>query len=346
MNQFPPEYSIMMLKPDSLALGLAPAIERQVRDNQLRIVRRKSLRLTEQDVQDYFLHPTSEYVQFLTSAPVEMYLLSGYNPHIALYDLKKHIRRAYNVQGKIYNLLHTVDQGNEYHLFLHRFFPELNPLLYCNIADYDLYVPEDSTLPALLDTLRYLDTRSGLQYCVLRFSRLSQLEWFFALKEIQFQRLHLAFSTPISLAGWERQATLLLVWPDEIQDLKSFWSRMQAISTMHDLQTLHRDYPCTSYLNGFLLSREELETYRWWIRHEVDELDERLLASQAYASMEGFVKAGVQGLMCFRPDFSLLETEYRMDLCRLLHWHRRGGSSGQVPPGHFSVSVDCVEDKG
>ena len=341
MNNLPSEYSILMLKPDCVEKGLVSEIVQMVQAAHLQIVRCKEVQLTTSDILQYFLHPTSEYIKFLTRSPVLMYLVYGHNPHETLYNLKKSIRALYGLQGKKQNLIHTVDQGNEYHLFLRRFFSELDPLSYCNSIDHDLCLFNINDQDTLTQLLVELDSSSMLRECTLRLVNETQIDWLPHLQQLRLKRLQLHFCTQIDLIDCARRCTLLVSSPESASAWQCLWAKLHGTCTKADLSKIREEWHASLSVNDFPISEIELQEYRWLIEHQPDQLDEKLLHTRPYLDLQDIMRGGIEGVMCFRPDFSLLETEYRMDLCRLFHCQERGGSSAKVAPGYFSVSISC-----
>lgn len=333
------EYSIIMLKPDGYEMDLRTEIIQQLNKLEFEVVEQFELMLSAKDVKNNFLHPTDEYIEYLTKGLVKIFLVKGYNPHIKLYEMKKKIRKKYGVDKSVRNLIHTVDEGNEYHKFLECFFNHRKLIQYSNSMDFNLCLTNDAKKN--IKILETLDRESELIYIALNLNYLdsTQVTEIFSMNWLKLQPIFMINK----LIKFKHQEVNLLVYFLDSPIVN--FELVQLVKNTEDLGYLFKIINQPQYnifVDNIPISQEELNNYRYIIRNQSETLDECMLRFNSYKIMKELIQEGVIGLICFRPDLTLLETELRMDICRLLNLHIGGSSSNLKEQGHFSVSINCL----
>lgn len=304
----PSEYGILMLKPDGVRAGLQFDLSSALSHHSVEIVRRERVSLTAADVFNHFLHPTDDYISYLLESPVEVFLVRGIDPHRVIYELKQNIRIQHRCLDKMRNLVHGADEGNEFHSMLHRFFPDLEASHYCSSVD----LSAGSASLASTSALRCVGLDNGSQgsssfySCVVRNCTLPD--------EVSLLMLAHRSKDPGPIEGMTM---------DRLKALRS-----------------PRRY---IYINSLPIPQNDLSVYRQIIlqfktSRKKALRDEQIRGLRVTQVVDRLVSQGIDGLMCFRPDFKLIECELRMDIARLSGLYRGGCSAGIVPTGHFSVS--------
>lgn len=329
---------IAMMKPDAIERGLVDAILAQLRADGLREELRREVQLDPAQVQALFLHPTPEYVAHLTSRPVSMHLLRGPAGPQRLYDSKCAIRQRFGIDGKLRNLIHGTDEGTEYHLFLSHFFPDLAPARHCASADLDLRFPAGTELGAARAVLDRLDAESDLAWVAVTLQPGQQ--GLAALQGHAWRRLQVRFAALYPAAQLALPCDLL-VHAGAQDDVAALLATVGATSAPA-WRAQGRDVTAA----GLPIGAAQLARYRDDLRAPGVDIDEVLPDYPLMGVLARLMAQGVNRLNVFTPRQRLLETELLADLARVCGLHPSGGSAGQCPPGHFSISQSCVGQLG
>lgn len=329
------EHTIVMLKPDCLHKKLEKAILSEILAHRFVIRHSKRLTLTDADIDQCFLHTDKRYRSYLTSGPVEIWLLSGEDALRRMSELKYEIRKSYRVLNQIENLIHAVDEGTEYYLFLRHFFPELDPVPYSTNADHDLVLRSGSAAEKRR-TMEELARKSRLKQCIVRLRNESDLQLAESLRIAPIRGLDVRFKINVFLSRSRNEVLDVELLPDEAER----WYRLAAESEPEQVLENAARAGLTVSVQAIDVYEDEKTQYRAWISRKDPRLDELLMETELlrYVAMLK-AKYQVRGLMCFRPNHSLLLTELLMDVCRLLDLQTRGGSGEEAEPGHFSVPL-------
>jgi nucleoside diphosphate kinase len=343
------EYAIFLLKPDAYERGLERDLrERVVRDG-LRVVATRPIQLAAADIHACFLHPLPEIIDYLTSRPVELFLVLGPDAHLRLYRLKHQIRREHGLSRSRRNLLHAADHGNEYHLMLERFLREQADPDHANAVDLDLRFLPGVPVATAVDSLAELDRNSALRWCSITIPRATSAGWAVALRDAiavrPWRQLQFAYGIEVAPPDAPRGSALLVaaapreLEPDAVEALRQ-------VSSLARLADALAARPRPATIVDLALSSAELERYAADVRWDHgDELEARIPGYPVFSEIRDLAAAGATGLMCHRPGFGLMEAEMRLDLARLAGLGECGGSAGRVRPGQFSVSHTCLGDR-
>ncbi|ARU60388.1 hypothetical protein CBW65_04385 [Tumebacillus avium] len=164
------EYTVAVIKPDGMELQVELQFESLLEKYGLTVCSSKQSRLSQRDVEAVFAKNSPQYFMYMTSGPVNAYLLRGFRASEALYFLKQEIRAAYACEerGIMKNLIHSCDVGNEFAMQSRFFFPE-DEFEYCmGIADLYVKLTEESIKQKKIE-MRTLQERGNLRwaYCVM-----------------------------------------------------------------------------------------------------------------------------------------------------------------------------------
>jgi nucleoside diphosphate kinase len=316
---------IAMLKPDAWERGLAEAVLERLRAHGFVEERRCEHHLRPEQVQALFLHPLADYVAHLTSRPVSFHLLRGPGGPEQLYDSKCAIRREFGVPHRTRNLIHGTDEGTEYHRFLSHF-PEACVLQHCGVADLDLRFPASTSLAQARAELARLDAESDLVRVSVTLTPDQQA--LAALRHCAWRRLDVRFAVLASVPGSAPECTVL-IHAHQDEDLALLMGRSGAPSAWAGRPITLADFPITP---------QALARYEQDLRTPGIDIDAAVAGYPLMQSLMLLKERGVTRMNVYSPRMSLMETELRGDLARVLGLHSSGGSCGQAAAGSFSVS--------
>lgn len=332
------EYSIAMIKPGRLQSEIYNIFLYMINKYGLEVVFEKKLLLNSSDIDAAFENAIPEYRTYLLSGSVLMIMIFGENPYEKLFTIKDKIRSKYNVWGKMENLLHTVDQGNEYHIFLRHFFSDLYEQSYCNSVDQNFYVTTNNICD--LEDVK----NCSLKYISLNFtnSRPDLDEKIHRMNIAQyFNLVTYAFDVYIYVRSRCVQVTIYCEKESDKNELMRIYKGR--IIEIGDLQKIYVSYHVYFSVSELFLFFKEKQAYKNIImQHDDDKTDYFVKQSTVYKIIEECKERKIESVFCFRPDYELIETEYYMDICRLLQIKESGGSCGSCRLGEFSVSSSCL----
>ena len=328
-----------MLKPDAWDRGLADVIVKRLIDAGFVEEARCKVTLRRDEIERLFLHPLPDYVAHLESRPVTVHLLRGADGPERLYACKWEIRNEFGVTDRLRNLIHGADEGNEHHLFLDTFFPDLPTAHYCGAADLDLRFATGITLDAATATLAALDCRSSLREIIV------------TLNPAQFPL------APVARRPWRRLRVriAMLIRPTDrpgtsfqVHSASHSWPADAASDrdwTMADVSALAADGHHITLAN-LPIPIEVVDRYAAELRYGTGTIDDALADYPLLGAMNAYRRSGVGSFAAYRPGLCLMAAELRCDLARVAGMGVTGGSAGLAPPGTFSVSGHCARALG
>lgn len=309
------EFGIAVLKPDAVEQSLRDEIVEDLRLLGLQLVAESRRHLTATEAVQLSLHPEKSYIAWLTSGPMHALLLSGAGAPTRLYEFKSSFREQKGVNHEIHNLLHTADDGTEYHRLLGMFFPELKLAAYCN--------PVDQAVEGFADNLSRI-TGSRIRHCVVGggpAERQQVADWahMHNANHVLFaSRFHLSHDW-IDAEIWD--------WDMDPTGRCSSFLPFRAVSLYTFPVDVIHDYGNITW------------SFR---RHRVrGDRDRQLMELDFVRELRASLPE-IQGMVCLRPELQLREAEFCMDVSRLLHWTRLGGSGRYGLSGEFGVSRQCL----
>lgn len=132
------EYGLLLIKPDGVGKCIEKLCENEIEKHKLEIVKKKYTVLSEEMIRENFYYKFKEYIQYMCSGPVCVYLLKSENIDMdeILYIVKNKIRTRFGLSGKVMkNLVHATHCGTEFFVQRDLFFPEYKKLQYNGVAD-------------------------------------------------------------------------------------------------------------------------------------------------------------------------------------------------------------------
>lgn len=329
------EPAIAMLKPDAWERGLADAILARLAAAGFVEEARREVELRAADVRRLFLHPLPSYVAHLQSRPVSVHLLRGPGGPETLYACKWAIRGEFGVTDRLRNLIHGADEGNEHHLLLGAFFPDLPAARFCGAADLDLRFAPSETPAAAAASLAELDRHSALAEVVVTL-RPSQAALAAVVRRPRV-RLRARIAWLIELA--DQPGTSFQIHPpaDAGPSVLATARRW----TVADLLSLASDGHGIT-LADLPVPAGAVARYAADLRAGARDIDEAVADYPLFATVADHRRAGVGSFTAYRPGLSLMEVELRCDLARVAGLAATGGSAGRSEPGRFSVSAHCA----
>ena len=165
------EYSILMLKPNACFEEFINDVFDNLKKLNLEVIYEKKILLTIDDINKCFLHKDIEYVKYITSGDVIFYIVYGYDAHEKLYKMKHYLRKKFHVTNTIKNLIHSTDSGNEYHMWLGYFFPELESKKYSNSGDFNVLINRNKKIE---NQLFEIINKTNIRYCAINITNLEE----------------------------------------------------------------------------------------------------------------------------------------------------------------------------
>lgn len=121
-------YCFGIFKPDAISLGIVPDIELTIGGLGLAITHRRVEELTPEDVLLVWPAITTPHVSrtvpYMTSAPVEVFVVEGEAASERMLTVKKRFRQLYPSENPVISVMHTTDHDQELLPCLRRFFGE------------------------------------------------------------------------------------------------------------------------------------------------------------------------------------------------------------------------------
>ncbi|MBZ5762311.1 hypothetical protein LAV84_23940 [Rhizobium sp. VS19-DR104.2] len=303
------DFGILMIKPNGFAPQVLSEINKQLSTADLTTQHQTDVQLTVDEARRISLYRDEAYIRWLTSTPVRFILVRGVSPIDKLYLLKKRVREKFNAGLTKRNLLHSSDEGTEYSNLLSIGFPHLKPQLYCNSSD--MLVPYCSESAEIL----------------LPSQRISSIV--FGFQKLPADVRTFSRGKDIILAEYCNVASPI---PHQIWKWKTHVDRHGTINYNQSFDVL----------NILKIDTEHIEEYYSILvagrKHKVLSRKNFLIRQlPIFGLCDDYFRKGVRGLICFRPDLTILESELLMDLAKLSSLSRLGGSGG-VEVGKFGIS--------
>lgn len=160
------EHGILVVKPDGLTMGINETLQEYLTDAKLELVSSYVTRLSFETAKKTFYTSVFDrniYYDYLCSGKVYIALLKGNYAISKLRDIKYKIRKFYNCEKTMTNLLHTSDTANEYKSQLEVLFPDHNYYDYKLYGDLHVLYKDRSVIPKHLEhrvALIFNDVRS------------------------------------------------------------------------------------------------------------------------------------------------------------------------------------------
>ena len=169
------EFGLVVLKPDGNNREIINELKLQIALHEMHEIEEKEVLLKREEISQNFIANNvciDEYVSYLTSGLCYALIVRGTNASYKLQQLKKAFREKFGFSSKdTKNLIHTVDQGNEYYQQFNVFFPELDIRNYS--AYGDLTVHACSTHEETIIKLNEIENNTNLSYVGLLYPFLS-----------------------------------------------------------------------------------------------------------------------------------------------------------------------------
>ncbi|AEV35509.1 hypothetical protein PSE_0997 [Pseudovibrio sp. FO-BEG1] len=120
------EHNIILIKPDQEKHEwFTESIQDDLVQNSFEIVAVASKQLSEAEFKKCFICKNSEHLEYMTSGPTTALLFKGHSAVSFGRNYKYKVRKQY-ATGKLRNILHSTEPGNEFVVQFELFFPTLN----------------------------------------------------------------------------------------------------------------------------------------------------------------------------------------------------------------------------
>lgn len=137
------EFGLVVLKPDGNTLEKRNELKLQIALHEMQYIVEKEVMLSSEEVERNFIANNvciDEYISYITSGSCCAVIVRGSNASFKLQKLKKSFREKFGYSSKhTRNLIHTVDQGNEYYQQFNVFFPDLDIRAYSTYGDLTIH---------------------------------------------------------------------------------------------------------------------------------------------------------------------------------------------------------------
>lgn len=153
------EHGIIVIKPDGVMQNIIPLVQVKLQEYNLRIINSYTCKLSYGQAVDIFnsnAFNQDEFYAYLSSGPIEIWLVKGDFAIFKLQKIKYEIRKNFLCEKEMKNLLHTSDTGNEYKFQFNKLFPDL---LY---DDYPLYADLHISFERFVKIYKKLNTLSRI----------------------------------------------------------------------------------------------------------------------------------------------------------------------------------------
>lgn len=330
---------IVMLKPDAFTRGLAGQVLAAFERAGYTETASRRMALTAEQVGRWFLHPLPSYVDHLTSGEVTVHLMQGKGGPEHLYGVKCAIRDALGTPDRVRNLVHTADQGTEYHLLLDAFFPDLPPRRFCCAADLDLRFAAGTDINTAAAVLGTLDADGSLERIVLTLRPGEGA--LAALTDRSWRHLQVETAVLVAPADVPRASTFQIV----LEPGEDAGRALDALAgaNLRDISSWVAYGTRRCALIDIAVTIAEIEAFAALVREGHDAVEATIMTHPLMQLLKQVMPIGVTAFGCFQPNMPLMEVELRSDLARLAGLAAIGGSSGRTMPGCFSVSRYAAE---
>lgn len=162
------EYGIIVLKPDAMEKAMLNNLIDLLKNLNFEIIRVKNVTLSYDDVIQHFASNFNPvvYAEYMSRREVGVILIGGERVGKELGVIKNTFRKRFGYSSdNMENLVHTVDQGNEYFRQFKLFFPELDLVSYTKYADMNIVSRKNEH--ETIAELKFLDKESSLSWAAV-----------------------------------------------------------------------------------------------------------------------------------------------------------------------------------
>jgi len=317
MRRLNSEYALLIIKPDGVKKCLTNEIVNFLSDRGFKEIIRRNKIISRSFAYNNFTtrYELRPYLEYLSSGESTAIILYGNNAFDRLRILKSDIRIMYGVNGKVENLIHSPEPGNEYQRQFEFFFPDLKRELYSLYVDMYAKLEYFAEYQKFRDILMFWDNQtvshnififSSDEFCIyknfyIRYLREMHIDnWIFGVDFLIQNGMH-----EFRMIGYFRT--------DKIEDIcighqVIFYSLDDAI----EMIKANKGIPYVGYAEN--------------IRDIVDE--DMVLAKDKR----------IVGVLGYHPNYSIAKTEYIRKQFMRYGKIVSGGSGGVRGPGGCSVS--------
>ena len=198
------DFGIFLIKPDGVERRVNLECEKEFCRHKLQIISEKQILLTTNDIKKYFYYQLPDYIEYMCSGYVIVYLLVATDLDIdrELFLIKDAIRKRYFVRGRdLKNLVHASHCGTEYFLQRKLFFPEYENRNFTSYADMLVNLPNFSS-ETITYVKRVMDTSWVKKVCInIPFENfkyyMELIQWYLGKENSNF-----FFSTSVNVLGY------------------------------------------------------------------------------------------------------------------------------------------------
>lgn len=319
------DYGIIILKPDGVKKNLMNECEQEIANNNIRIISKKKLLLTRQQVLNYFYYNFDEYVDYMCEDMIIAYFLEAYNIDldIAIYFIKKKIRAKQGVDGQtLRNYIHGTHCGTEFFLQRGLLFPEFEKYeyssgldMYCKIEEFDLKVYEKiceiRDVGNLSKIIFDIPEKQEREFCDIVLNK--HLNDFIFFSHTQ----SIVFSNMICDIIYYYPNVKVICQQKYIKPL-IFLGKIYNLNLKNNIGESLQEYNCT---------------YMLYIENKLNSIIEYLNKNNIC----------IKGILINLADMSLQEAECRYEYAKLKNYFISGGSSTLDNLGLFTMSYNKMK---
>lgn len=314
------EYALLIVKPDGVQANITEEAVQFFKEKGMVEIGRKKKVISKYFILENFSSKCKNdiFFKYLSEGQSEAILLKGYNAYDRMRIGKVEFRKKLGVDGKIENIIHSPEAGNEYERQLYYFFPEIRNLNYCMYADIYVKTFYCNDEKGFIDSLICYDqnTNSKLVYVFQSdeygkykdfFKKYIEIakksDWLFGIEYCVEYKQRI-----IKVVGYYKVSNI-----DNIGiDNRLIWSIQKVIQEIKEKKGI-------SYL-GY----------------------SRLLLDMDDVSIKQLKYDGVDGIIMYHPMYSVEDTAYIRERYLACGFMIGGGSGGISEPGRYSIAYGML----
>ncbi len=311
------EYVLLIIKPDGVKKHCTEDIIEFFKEKGLYEVFRKRKRLTKQFIRTSFSAKCmkDELEEYLSSGESEAILLKGKDAYECVRLGKVEYRKKNNVHGKVQNLIHSPEAGNEYEKQLYFFFPNIYNLKYCMYSD--LYAKPS-----------YCDEEMEFIKCLLNYDNKTNSKTVYVFQCDEFEKYYKFYKRYTEIAQKDN-------WLFGVEYLCDIDGKQLSLVGYYKNGNLNKERIIG--INGNkrfenivkIINGNDGVAYLGFSRE---------LLSLGESTIEKIRKLGVIGIVLYHPSYTIEETAYIREKFLPKQFQIAGGSGGIAEIGRYSIS--------
>lgn len=319
------DYGIIILKPDGVKKNLMDECEKEILKHNIKIIAKKQILLTRQQIIDYFYYNFEEYVDYMCEGVIIAYFLEAYNIDldVTIYLIKKKIRDNHGVNGRIMrNYIHGSHCGTEFFLQRRLLFPEFEKYeyssgldMYCKIDEFDLKI---------YNKIRQICEKGKVSKII--FDIPAEQEQSFCDIVLSKKLNNFVYFSHTEQVHISNSCCDIIYYYPNVATIKKM-RYLKPLVFLGEVNTLNLNRNRSNSLN------EYNDTYMAYVKNEFDNIINQLKKKDIF----------IEGILINTSGMSLQEAECRYEYAHLKKYLISGGSSALNNLGLFTMSYNKVK---